>query len=132
MLLEKSPPVAAGVCDLVACALTCGMDSARPSRHHNNRERMLLPSWSTSKSSSPKKIWRDIPMPRQTNRLKRSQEIQNLLLLRRIQVVEELLLHSGRFATVAGVLLNRVDQVRGAPIVQQEDALSEPPQRCST
>ena len=68
-------------------------------------------------------------MPRQTNRLKRPQEIQDFLLLRRIQVVEELLLHSGGFTAVAGVLLNRVEQVRGAPVVQQEDALSEPPQR---
>ena len=55
----------------------------------------------------------------------------DLLLLRAVQV-EEVLLDHGGFASVAGMVLDRGDQVRGAAIVEKKDALSQSPQRSCT
>src|ERR1700678_2667347 len=59
--------------------------------------------------------------------LQRTQEIQYFLLLIRREV-EVLLLHGGGFAATARVIVDCSHQVRGAAIVQEEDALSQPPQ----
>src|SRR5579871_2849346 len=63
--------------------------------------------------------------------LERAQEIENLLLLRGV-VVEKLLFDRAGLTAMASVILNGVDQVGSAAVVQQKDSLSQPPQgRCT-
>ena len=57
----------------------------------------------------------------------RAQEVQYRLLLSGAKA-EEVFRHSRRFAAAARVGLNGSDEVGGAAIVQQEDALSQTPQ----
>ena len=65
--------------------------------------------------------------------LERSQEIQQVLLIRFRKLVEIrydciCFRRVGRSATAALMLANRSDQVIGAAVMQEEDALAESPQ----
>ena len=57
-----------------------------------------------------------------------AQEIQQILLLA-ARKRRKVLFYFCRFGAIAGVSLNRRDQVRSTSVMQQENALSESPQR---
>src|SRR5882762_3121288 len=60
--------------------------------------------------------------------LQRPQEVDHVLLLLGAQV-EEVVHHPIRFAAFAGMQADCVNQVSGPPVVQEEDALANTPQR---
>src|SRR2546428_10575924 len=78
-------------------------------------------------SSSPT---RSPPPPtwRRDSELQRAQEVQNVLLLALPEVVE-VSHHRIRFGAIAAVRLDRHREVGGPPVMQEEDALSQSPQR---
>src|SRR6267378_1465194 len=63
--------------------------------------------------------------------LQRPQEVDHVLLLLGAQV-EEVVHHPIRFAAFAGMQADRLNQVSGPPVVQEEYALTDTPQRCRT
>lgn len=60
-----------------------------------------------------------------------TQEVQDVLLISRAQHIE-LTDHLVGFRPRAGVLLDRLYQITGAPIMQEEGALPDAPQRSAT
>ena len=63
--------------------------------------------------------------------LQRSQEVDQVLLILRIQgskVLDDLI----RLASLAGVILNRLKQIARSAVVREEYALPQTPQRCGT
>ena len=67
------------------------------------------------------------PMPAGAAELQRTQKIQQILLLLSVEALE-VANHAIRFGTLAGVFPNGIQQVRGATVVQEENALPESPQ----
>src|SRR5262247_556170 len=66
--------------------------------------------------------------------LQRAQEVQEILLValaKAVVVVDDAVRLRGRVSRVAPapVLLDRLDEIAGAPVVEEEDPLSEAPQR---
>src|SRR5262249_47796943 len=66
--------------------------------------------------------------PAKRSKLQRAQEVQHILLLGGGQDVK-IRLHYVSFGAVALVLFDRHQQVAGAAVVQEEDALPQTPQR---
>jgi len=60
--------------------------------------------------------------------LKRAEEIQQVLLLLRVQMLEVVDYVVG-FRALAGVFVNGIEEIGGAAIVEEEDALAEAPER---
>jgi hypothetical protein len=76
-----------------------------------------------------------VPQPQRAERGRFSsqvaQEVQYMLLIGCTQHIE-IRDHLVGFRAAAGVILDRGQQVIGAPVMQEEDALADPPQRCAT
>src|ERR1700682_1462678 len=68
---------------------------------------------------------------RRTRGLQQAQEIDQVLLILRAQF-EEILYDLIRLAALTGMEADRLNQVAGPPVVQEEYALTDTPQRCRT
>jgi len=63
---------------------------------------------------------------------KRTQEIQDVLLLALRELAKKFSHNSIRFGSRTPVLLYRPFQIAGSSVVKKKDVLSEPPQRCGS